>query len=317
MNDNIALLKQALPYLRRHKGRTFVIKLGGELAGNPERLRSLAADLSLLVHVGIQVTLVHGGGPQATEVSKRLGLEPRLVDGRRVTDEATLDVAKMVFAGRINVDILSALRSQGVRAVGLSGVDGDLLHVRRRLPVTTRDEQGRSVVVDYGLVGDVAGVDTALLKLLMGNGYVPVISSLGGDADGNILNINADTVAATLARELNAAKLLLLTGAPGLLADIDDPDSLIPALTASEARAWLDHPAVKGGMRPKLMALVFAVEGGVERAHILSGLRESALLLELFTRDGCGTLVRADRPLAVPGESGEQELEDAEAEAVR
>jgi acetylglutamate kinase len=297
---DIILLKQALPYMRRHKGSTFVIKVGGELASDPATLRSLASDLSLLVHVGIRVTLVHGGGPQATEMSRRLGLEPRLVDGRRVTDEATLDVAKMVFAGSINVDILSALRAQGVRAVGLSGVDGDVLHVSRRKPVTTRGADGEDVTVDYGLVGDVEGVDTALLSLLMGEGYVPVVSSLGGDADGNILNINADTVASALAQELGASKLLLLTGAPGLLDDPADPDSLVPSLTVAEARARLDDPSVQGGMKPKLTALVSAVEGGVDRGHILSGTEESALLLELFTKEGCGTLVRSGvgEPLA-------------------
>lgn len=308
----IQLLKQALPYMRRHKGRTFVIKLGGELAARPDLLRSLAADLSLLTHVGIPVTLVHGGGPQATEMSRKLGLEPRMVEGRRVTDAATLDVAKMVFAGQINVDILSALRNQGVRAVGLSGVDGDILHVRKRLPVSVRSESGEQVMVDYGLVGDVIGVDTALLSLLMANGYVPVVSSLGGDSEGNILNINADTVASVLARELGAAKLLLLTGAPGLLADPDDPESLIPALTVSQARAWMSDPAVKGGMRPKLAALVDAVEGGVERGHILSGIEESALLLELFTREGCGTLVKADLPLVGDRPASDEDREDDE-----
>ncbi|RKY17458.1 MAG: acetylglutamate kinase [Planctomycetota bacterium] len=320
---DIVLLKQALPYMREHKGCTFVIKLGGELAARPETLASLAADLSLLVHVGIRVTLVHGGGPQATEMSRRLGLEPRLVDGRRVTDEATLDVAKMVFAGSINVDILSALRAQGVRAVGLSGVDGDILHVRRRDPVAARDEGGQPITVDYGLVGDVEGVDASLLSLLMGEGYVPVVSSLGGDADGNILNVNADTVASVLATELGASKLLLLTGAPGLLSDPSDPASLVPALSVSEARAKLDDPSVQGGMRPKLAALVSAVEGGVERGHILSGSEPSALLLELFTREGCGTLVRAEHadavarsPRARAGESARAVLRAVESQGV-
>jgi len=289
---DIKLLKQALPYMRRHKGSTFVVKLGGELAADATSLRSLAGDISLLVHVGIRVTIVHGGGPQATAMAERLGMATHVVGGRRVTDEATLDVAKMVFAGQVNVDILSALRAEGVSAVGLSGVDGDLLHAERRRPVAVVDEEtGEENLVDFGLVGDVTGTNTALLALLMDNGYVPVVSSLGSDAEGNILNINADTVASILARSLDAAKLLLLTNVPGLLADMDDPGSLVAALTLAQAQAAQQDGTVRGGMKPKMAALIDAVEGGVDRGHILSGKDPGSLLLELFTEKGCGTLV--------------------------
>jgi len=292
---DVLLLKNALPYLRRHNGRTFVVKLGGEVAARPAALQSLAEDLSLLTHVGIRVVIVHGGGPQATEMSRRLGLEPKLVHGRRVTDAQTLDVAKMVFAGQINVDILSALRAQGVRAVGLSGVDADILHAERRRPVQLRDERsGQDTVVDFGHVGDMTDVDTGLLSLLLANGYVPVLSSLGSDHEGNILNINADTVASVLARALGAAKLLSLTSTPGVLRDAGDPSTLIPVLTLSQARVAEGDGTLQGGMRPKVRALVDAVEGGVERGHVLSGLAEGGLLVELFTREGCGTLVVAD-----------------------
>lgn len=289
---DIILLKQALPYMRRHKGSTFVVKLGGELAADATALRSLAGDISLLIHVGIRVTIVHGGGPQATAMAKRLGLTTRVVGGRRVTDEATLDVAKMVFAGQVNVDILSALRAEGVSAVGLSGVDGDLLHAERRRPVAVTDEDtGEESLVDFGLVGDVTGANTTLPALLMDNGYVPVVSSLGSDAEGNIYNINADTVASVLARSLAAAKLLLLSNVPGLLSDVDDPSSLIAALTLAEAQAAQRDGTVRGGMKPKIAALIDAVEGGVERGHILSGTEPGSLLLELFTQRGCGTLI--------------------------
>jgi acetylglutamate kinase len=306
---DITLLKQALPYMRRHKGRTFVVKLGGELAADPTALRSLAGDISLLVHVGIRVAIVHGGGPQATAMSRRLGLTTKMVGGRRVTDEATLDVAKMVFAGQINVDILSALRAEGVSAVGLSGVDGDLLHAERRRPVSVTDEEtGEEQLVDFGLVGDVTSTNTTLLALLMDNGYVPVVSSLASDAEGNVLNINADTVAASLACSLRAAKLLLLSNIPGLLADPDDPESLVPALTVREARAAQEDGTVRGGMKPKIAALISAVEGGVERGHILSGSEPGSLLLELFTKSGCGTLIarqaEAARDRTLAGEQG-------------
>ncbi len=292
---DVLLLKQALPYLRRHGGQDFVIKLGGEIAADVEALRSLAEDISLLTHVGIRCVLVHGGGPQATELSQRLGLTPTMVGGRRVTCEQTLDVAKMVFAGKINVDIISALRGQGVSAVGLSGVAAGIIRAERRAPTEVLDEDtGEARVVDFGHVGDIAGVDTAVLELMLQNRYTPVVSSLGSDAQGNILNINADTVAAALARDLGAGKLITLTSVPGLLRDKDDPNSLVSVLTLSEAHSALADGTVKGGMQPKIAALVSAVEGGVGRGHILSGKAAGALLLELFTQEGAGTLIVRD-----------------------
>jgi acetylglutamate kinase len=298
---DVLLLKQALPYIRRHRRRTIVIKLGGEIALGDATLRSLAQDISLLVHVNIRIVLIHGGGPQATALSKRLGLEPKIIQGRRVTDEETLDVAKMVFAGLINTDILSALRAEGVRAVGLSGVDADILHAVRRPPTEMRDPAtGERRMVDFGHVGDVTDVDTALLSLLVEHGYVPVISSLGSDKDGNILNINADTVASVIAQDLRAAKLITLTAVRGLLRDPRDPASVISRLTVAQARAALESGSVEGGMVPKLHSLIDALEGGVEGGHILSGLDESAILLELFTDRGAGTLVEPDAPPPAP-----------------
>jgi len=298
---DIALLKEALPYLRRHRQRTMVIKLGGEIADNDAALRSLAGDISLLSHVNIRCVVVHGGGPQATELSKKLGLTSKMVEGRRVTDADTLDVAKMVFAGQINVEILSVLRSQGVRAVGLSGVDGNILHAVRRPPTLMRDSTtGQTSMVDFGHVGDVTASDPRLLTLLVENGYVPVISSLGSDDEGNILNINADTVASVIARSVGAAKLISLTNVAGLLRDPKDPSTLISKLTLTEAKVALEAGIVSGGMAPKLASLIDAVENGVEAGHILSGLDSSAILLELFTDQGAGTLVEPDEPPA-PG----------------
>ncbi len=292
---DVRLLKEALPYLRRHRRQTMVIKLGGEIAASAEALDSLAQDLSLLTHVNIRIVIVHGGGPQATDLSKKLGLEPKLVQGRRVTDEDTLAVAKMVFAGQINVDILSALRRHGVRAVGLSGVDGDILHAVKRPPTEIKDdESGETTLVDFGHVGDVTGVDTGLLSLLVEQGYVPVVSSLAGDDAGSPLNVNADTVASVLARDLNASKLITLTGVPGLLRDANDPASLVSRLTVAEARDMMATGAVAGGMVPKLTTMIEALEGGVGATVILSGIEESALLLELFTVRGVGTLIEKD-----------------------
>jgi acetylglutamate kinase len=269
-----------------------VVKLGGEIAGNPDALASLAEDVSLLTHLSIRVVVVHGGGPQATELSRRLGLEPTMVEGRRVTDAETLDVAKMVFRGKINTDILSALQAQGVRAVGLSGVDAGLIRCRRRAPVRMHDEDtGEPRTVDFGFVGDVESVDGGLLSLLMENGYVPVLASLGADAGGDILNINADTVASVVARDLAASKLISLTGVPGVLADREDEGSLVPVMTTAQARQAMSDGSVAAGMKPKLAALIEAVEGGVGRGHVLSGLAHGSILLELFTREGCGTLI--------------------------
>ncbi len=289
---DVRLLKEALPYLRRHRRRTMVIKVGGEIAASSEALDSLAQDISLLTHVNIRIVLVHGGGPQASTLSRKLGMEPKLVQGRRVTDEDTLAVAKMVFAGQINVDMLSALRRYGVRAVGLSGVDGDILSATRRPPTEMRDEEtGETTLVDFGHVGDVTAVDVDLLSLLVEHGYVSVVSSLAGDAEGHTLNVNADTVASVLARGLRASKLITLTGVAGLLRDPGDPASVIPRLTAAEARDLMASGVVAGGMVPKLTTMIEALEGGVGEAVILSGLEESALLLELFTDRGVGTLV--------------------------
>jgi len=294
---DVRLLKEVLPYLRRHRRKTMVIKLGGEIAASPEALDSLAQDVSLLTHVNIRIALVHGGGPQATQLSEKLGLETRVVQGRRVTDEATLAVAKMVFAGQINVDILTALRRHGVRAVGLSGVDGDLLDATRRPPTEMTDEAtGKTELVDFGHVGDVTGVDTSLLSLLQENGYVPVISSLAGDSEGNALNVNADTVASVLARDLGASKLITLTGVPGLLRDPADPETIVSRANVSQVRALISDGTVVGGMVPKLTTMIEALEGGVGEAVILSGLEESALLLELFTDRGVGTLIALDDP---------------------
>jgi len=289
---DVRLLKEALPYLRRHRRQTMVIKVGGEIAANADALDSLAQDISLLTHVNIRIVLVHGGGPQATSLSRKLGLEPKLVQGRRVTDEDTLAVAKMVFAGQINVDMLSALRRYGVRAVGLSGVDGDILSATKRPLTEMMDEAtGETTLVDFGHVGDVTAVDTDLLSLLVEQGYVSVVSSLAGDAEGHTLNVNADTVASVLARGLGASKLITLTGVAGLLRDPADPASVIPRLTAAQARDLMTTGVVAGGMVPKLTTMIEALEGGVGEAVILSGLEESALLLELFTDHGVGTLI--------------------------
>jgi len=293
MNENgVEVLLEALPYLRRHKGATFVVKCGGEIARDREALGHLARDLALVFHVGIRVVVVHGGGPQATELSKRLGHEPQIIGGRRITDDATLEVAKMVFAGQINTDLLGAFRREGLRPVGVSGVDAGLIHAVRRPTTEMRDPAtGETRQVDFGHVGDITSVDTRLLVKLMEEGYLPVLASLGSDRDGNIFNINADTVAARIAIDLKADKLILLTDAPGLLENPEDRTSLVSHLSAQRAEEMLASGSIRDGMRPKIETLIEAVRGGVPRAHILDGKLPHSLLVELFTWDGNGTMM--------------------------
>ncbi len=290
--QDVQILMQALPYFREHRDNTFVLKVGGALVEDRTALRSLAQDIALLAAVGIRITIVHGGGPQATALAGRLGLEPQFVEGRRITDEDTLEVAKMVFAGKINLEVLGALRAAGIKSVGLSGVSGDLIHAERRAPTEyTDDATGARRVVDMGHVGDITAVDTSLLAELMNSGHVPVIASLAADTEGNVLNINADTVATRLAIDLGADKLILLTNVDGVLRDPTDPASLISSVSAREIEELIDAGVIGKGMIPKVRNAVEAARSGVDRVHVLNGETSHTLLLELFTKTGAGTLI--------------------------
>jgi len=300
---DVAILKQALPYMRKHRKKTIVVKFGGHLVEDKAALRSLAADVALLHHIGLRLCIVHGGGPQATHLSERLGLAPQFVEGRRITDDETLEVAKMVFAGKINIEVLSAMRNEGLRAVGLSGVDGDIVRARRREVKEVRDPRtGTTRAVDFGHVGDIERVDTSLLRVLLDNGYVPAVASLGADDKGNVLNINADTVALEIAVDLKADKFINMTQVPGVLRSLQDPESLLSDLTVPEAEALIRDGTVVSGMIPKVRSCVEAVRRGVSRAHILNGLEPHAMLLELFTIRGAGTMITLD-PVP-PGDDG-------------
>jgi acetylglutamate kinase len=298
MSDMIRSLKEALDYTRLYRDQTFVIKVGGEVLGSRKVLDEVAVQVALLESLSVRVVLVHGGGPQATELSRRLGFEPQMVAGRRVTTPEALEVAKMVYAGQLNVDVLSALRARGVRAVGLSGIDAGLVTATRRPPVEVRDDDGTTRTVDYGEVGDIETVDTAVLDQLLPAGVVPVIASLAADAQDKPLNVNADSLAEALARSLKAKKLVFMTGAPGLLRDLADPTSLVAFATPEDLTGLLDSGAVRGGMRPKVEACLRAVAGGVRRTHIIDGRTPDALLVELFTGHGCGTMIVASREAA-------------------
>ena len=287
----IAGLKGALRYVRAYRDHVFVVKLGGDVLADREVLDQVAAQLALLYSLSIRLVVVHGGGPQASAMSRRLGQEPQLIAGRRVTDNGALEVAKMVYAGLLNTDLLAALREHEIQAVGLSGVDADLLTARRRPPVRVVDDNGTAREVDFGHVGDIELADPRVLTTLLDARFVPVVASLAGDGDGNVYNVNADTVAESLAVALKAQKLIFLTGAPGVLRDRDDPTSLVTFADPDELAALMASGALAGGMRPKVEACIRAATGGVERTHIIDGRTPDSLLLEVFTGAGCGTMI--------------------------
>lgn len=289
----IAGLKGALQYVRAYRDRTFVIKMGGEVLGDADALDQVAGQVALLSSLGIRVVLVHGGGPQATALGRRLGIEPELVAGRRVTDDATLEVVTMTYAGTLNVELLSALRLHHVQAVGISGIDAELITAKRRPPVEVTDDDGTTAMVDFGWVGDIEAVDPRILTTLLDARFVPVVASLAGDAEGRVYNINADTVAEALAVALKALKLIFLTGAPGVLRERDDPATLVSFADPEDLQRLVASGALSGGMRPKVEACIRAATRGVERTHIIDGRAPDTILFEVFTGAGCGTMIVA------------------------
>ena len=288
------LLREALPYIQRFQGQTFVVKLSGKATENPDNLNSLAEELALLHHVGIRLCVIHGGGKQLSDLASRMGVEQTIIEGRRVTDDDTLEMAKMIFAGKINTDILAALRHRGIHAVGLSGIDGNIVHAERRPPKEVVDRKtGESTEVDFGHVGDIIEIDSSLLTVLLDHGYLPVISSLGGDAEGKVFNINADTIASEIAVQLQAEKLVLLSDVDGIHLSAGESDTKLSRLTAAEATALIESGTATGGMIPKLQNIVDILTRGVKSAHIINGNSRNSLLAEVFTDEGTGTMIAA------------------------
>ena len=290
--ETLDLLREALPYIQRFKGKTFVVKFSGKVTEDKGGLVALAEELALLHQVGIRVCVVHGGGKQLTELADKLGVAQTVIEGRRVTDDETLELAKMIFRGKINTEILSALRNRGIHAVGLSGLDGGVVKARRRPP---RDvlikATGETERVDYGHVGDIEEIDTRLINLLLENDYLPVISSLGADDQGEIYNINADTIATEIAVRLGAEKLILLSDVNGIYLDPKDSTTKIDRLSTTEARGMIDSGKATGGMIPKLENLISLIERGVRSAHVIGGTSRNGILAEVFTDEGTGTMI--------------------------
>ena len=280
--EKAAVLQEALPYIRRFHGKIFVIKYGGA-AMSEDRLReSFARDVVLLKYVGIHPVVVHGGGPQIDQLLARLGIESARVEGQRVTDDATMEVVEMVLAGKINKEIVALIGRHGGRAVGLSGADDGLIRATKLAPFQTRS----GAVVDPGRVGTVTSVRTEVVHTLIDSGFIPVIAPLGIDHDAGSLNINADTVAGAVAAAMHAEKLVLMTDTPGVR---DASGELIHSLTAEESQRLRNDGVISGGMIPKVECALDALAGGVQKAHILDGREQHALLLEIFTRAGVGT----------------------------
>lgn len=290
--DTLDLLRESLPYIQRFKGMTFVVKFSGKVTEDKENLASLAEELALLHQVGIKVCVVHGGGKQLNELAEKLGVVQTVIGGRRVTDDETLELAKMIFRGKINTEILAQFRRRGIHAVGLSGIDGGVITAEKRPPRDVLNkETGETKIVDFGHVGDIVEVDTSLIERLLESDYLPIISSLGADTDGRIFNINADTIAAEIAVHLGAEKLILLTDVNGIYMDEGNEDTKLSRLTVADARHMIDSGRATGGMIPKLENLISLLNRGVHSAHLISGRTRNAILAEVFTDEGTGTMV--------------------------
>jgi acetylglutamate kinase len=295
----IRALKSAAPYIRMYKGKTFVVKAGGGVFAERDATRTLVEQIGILHYFGVRVVLVHGGGPQLTELSAALGVPTQIIDGRRVTDARSIDVTAMVLNGLINTQLLAMCRDLDIDAVGISGVDAGLVRAHKRPPVRLA---AGGEPVDFGFVGDIDAVDSNVLKKLLDNGLMPVVSPLSADDSGTLLNINADTVAAALGAALGAEKLILCTGTAGILGSVTDPGSLISYTDLAGLQRLRESGQIAAGMLPKARAIEDALRGGVRRVHVVSYRAPEGILGEVFTNEGTGTLIVADVNALTPAE---------------
>lgn len=292
--DPFETLRSAAKYVRQFRGRIFVLKLGGEVLEDPAARRSVCEQIALLWSFSIPVVIVHGGGASLDATCRALGHPIEKVAGRRVTGPGVLEAAKMVFAGKLHTDLLADLRAAGLPCVGVSGIDAQLITAARRPPVAVvADGDAFARLVDFGEVGDIREVNPGLLHHLLEGNYVPVVAPLTGDDEGRVFNTNADAIAGALAVALRAEKLFFLLQVPGLLREVSRPSSLVPLATLEQLSALEGQGSVRGGMRPKLEAAREALEGGVRSVHLVSGVLADALLTEVFTNEGSGTMLIA------------------------
>jgi len=287
--DKAAILIEALPYIQEFYGKTIVIKYGGNAMINDDLKEKVIEDITLMKYVGMRPVIVHGGGPDITEFLHKVGKESKFVSGLRVTDAETVQIAEMVLVGKINTEIVSLLNNRGIRAVGLSGKDANLIRARKKL--ATVHENGKVSQVDIGYVGEVEKINVDILNDLLDQDYIPVIAPIGSGKDRESYNINADYVAAEVAGALNAEKLLLLTDIEGIYGDYHDKSTFISTLTQSEAKAMIKDGTIAGGMIPKVEACLCALAAGAGKTHIIDGRLDHSLILEVFTSQGIGTEV--------------------------
>ncbi len=283
------VLIEAVPYIRTYHGKTFVIKYGGNAMINGELKRGVMQDIVLLKFLGINPIIIHGGGPEITQMLKRVGKQSEFVQGLRVTDAETMEIVQMVLVGKLNKEIVAQLNILGGKAVGLSGQDANLIIAQKTQPTMPADYQGE--MPDIGYVGEVTTINIAILQQLIADNYIPVISSIGVGADGCSYNINADTAAGELAAALKAEKLIMLTDVEGIFEDYQDKSSLISALKIETAYRMIDQGKIEGGMIPKVEACITALRSGVNRTHIIDGRLLHSMLLEILTDKGIGTMV--------------------------
>ena len=293
----IRSLRSAAPYIRMYEGKTFVVKAGGGVFADAAAVRALIEQIAILHYFGVRVVFVHGGGPQLTEITEKLGVPTRMVQGRRVTDQKAIDATSMVLNGLINTKLLALCREMNIDAVGISGVDAGLIQAHKRAPVKIEGE-----TVDYGFVGDIDRVDTMVINKLLDNGLMPIVSPLSSDDTGTLLNINGDTVAAAIGAALSAEKLMLCTGAPGILERVDDPSSIISYTDLAGLKRLREEKKIVDGMLPKAKAIEEAIRGGVRRVHVMSYKSPEGILAEVFTNEGAGTLIVADVNALTPAE---------------
>ncbi len=279
--EKAKILTEALPYIKEFNGITVVIKYGGSALVNEDIKNTLVKDIALMKYVGFKPVLVHGGGKDINQMLEKLDIKSEFKNGLRVTDEKTMEVVQMVLAGKLNKNLTTELCAQGIKAVGICGKDAETLKVKK---MTSNGE-------DIGLVGEVTEVDTSLIKTLIDNDFVPVISPIGIGKDGKSYNINADYAAVAVAGALNAEKLVFVTDVPGVLADVNDPSSVISVMNVKEVRRMIKSGIISGGMIPKVDCCIAGVEAGVQNVHILDGRIEHCLILEIFTKKGIGTLI--------------------------
>ncbi len=293
--ERVRFLLEFLPYIQKFRGRTFVIKIGGSVLEDEKVLHKIAKDISVLYNIGIKIILIHGGGPQADDLLNRLNHKPNKIAGRRITDDETLEVTKMVYGGKINIEITAALQRYKTKAIGFSGVSCNTVYAKRRDITTIMDpDTGRSEDIDFGYVGDIVDVNLELLNSMINQHYIPVIACLGIDKEGTILNINADTIAQEIGKKVGAEKLIYVTNVHGILEKKDDPTTVISYLDLKSAKELLEEGKITGGMMPKLHNCISAIENDVKRVHIIDGNLEHSLLIEVFTNQGCGTLMEKE-----------------------